>query len=1266
TLMRSRKKESISAALGKIRKHIEELVIPDEYLELILVSARGTFGAEKRLFLRSSTNAEDLHGYQAAGLYDSFGNVHLNKEHLAGYIRKVWASVWNERAYFDRAANGVSHSGVYAAVLLQEMIHPAYAFVIHTHNPQGKDGNEAVIEIVHGLGEALVSGSEEFSGAPYRFVYNRKNNKFSLVGFANKSRKLVLDARGRMRPAYVSYRDDPIVSRKGKALVKQILLGSLRIEDSFGGYPQDIEGALVRDNGTWQVAFLQSRDQPLVNGRARENGSFSVLDGGTFVYVVSIGDSADKYFPAIILAGFGPLAWDLQGGTAFIQSLSVIQLVFLSTVIVIFVFVSSVWQNVMSYLRNYRELTLEGLMKELPVIREMARTHSVPITDIREYFIRLSNAAILCKAARQGDGGNQGDGAGSEFSRKEMMRVNDLLAVHNPYRRFTLTKQLQHVIDIILLVSWRCLSRKLNIFRMLCKASAFSAFDAFEEYSGRGFEYYVIDRPRIVKTDTGIRYEENINGKKPVFVPEGVPGIIISDDIDPDTGLPGNVYSADPSKAPAESELWRYWGIPAGWHWATFVRSFINLLGWPAWDGKEARIDGENSFGFPKLGIRPCCRELKDPLVTVDLVEGEEGGRKTIEDVRVVILKEGKETVILASEVFSGKKKEKDGGETIDSQKRASCFTIAELLNGEREDNPFYAGSLGYSLRENAKAYCSEPPSNKLLEIHAESDALPGEMGMSKEFRQIVSGLLYELLTQLKKNVPVEDLQGLDEVLLNTVICFETEKEIKRNGWSDYYAVLERGEVRNRIYLHPFFFYMGAMDSQRMMQLEILYEAIIVRLLKGGNTLFAKIELLFWRAGEFFGKKFFGTYPLITAGRKEYYSRIRSKINPGNIRSTVLYPCGGGDVSTALEIFNFETLIIFDCLPFVDYEDNRHEYFLDSKRRTDPRVFTIKYMYLIDKLWNGFSCSDPYCGIDNLGCALPALVWELQCMEADVLAAKFDQETGGYEIRFTLKGEDEERKIIYFEVYDANSSVSSAGLTRLIESGIDYCFMKASYGVTLPRSFRELVVRNLRRAVVADDSGAAQWEEFGLIEAGDPAVRKLEEQGESLGYGRAVMLEKSARSLDGGLVPDSLLAVIPGGKGGKGGKGDSHFGDRHSKRGKQGKHADVGEQGDTDACINGYQGLRKQRLREGMDILAVNLLQDMITEAWNAARSAQNVEAAIDDSAGDSGRDGGEGHVGLSEQAVERLEEGISAVSLVVPPVSGLGGMGDGPYLMNT
>ncbi|MDD5099227.1 MAG: PEP/pyruvate-binding domain-containing protein, partial [Candidatus Colwellbacteria bacterium] len=374
TLMRSRKKESISAALGKIRKHIEELVIPDEYLELILVSARGTFGAEKRLFLRSSTNAEDLHGYQAAGLYDSFGNVHLNKEHLAGYIRKVWASVWNERAYFDRAANGVSHSGVYAAVLLQEMIHPAYAFVIHTHNPQGKDGNEAVIEIVHGLGEALVSGSEEFSGAPYRFVYNRKNNKFSLVGFANKSRKLVLDARGRMRPAYVSYRDDPIVSRKGKALVKQILLGSLRIEDSFGGYPQDIEGALVRDNGTWQVAFLQSRDQPLVNGRARENGSFSVLDGGTFVYVVSIGDSADKYFPAIILAGFGPLAWDLQGGTAFIQSLSVIQLVFLSTVIVIFVFVSSVWQNVMSYLRNYRELTLEGLMKELPVIREMART----------------------------------------------------------------------------------------------------------------------------------------------------------------------------------------------------------------------------------------------------------------------------------------------------------------------------------------------------------------------------------------------------------------------------------------------------------------------------------------------------------------------------------------------------------------------------------------------------------------------------------------------------------------------------------------------------------------------------------------------------------------------------------------------------------------------------------------------------------------------------------------------------------------------------
>ena len=91
----------ITDTLKQMRLLIEELEIPDDYLSLIVKTIENVFGKDKdiRLFLRSSTNAEDLAGYQAAGLYDSFGNVRPENEELSKHIKKVWASVWNDRAF---------------------------------------------------------------------------------------------------------------------------------------------------------------------------------------------------------------------------------------------------------------------------------------------------------------------------------------------------------------------------------------------------------------------------------------------------------------------------------------------------------------------------------------------------------------------------------------------------------------------------------------------------------------------------------------------------------------------------------------------------------------------------------------------------------------------------------------------------------------------------------------------------------------------------------------------------------------------------------------------------------------------------------------------------------------------------------------------------------------------------------------------------------------------------------------------------------------
>ncbi|KAJ6689066.1 hypothetical protein OIU85_005474 [Salix viminalis] len=53
-------------------------------------------------------------------------------------IKKVWASKWNERAYFSTRKVKLDHDYLCMAVLVQEVINADYAFVIHTTNPSSK------------------------------------------------------------------------------------------------------------------------------------------------------------------------------------------------------------------------------------------------------------------------------------------------------------------------------------------------------------------------------------------------------------------------------------------------------------------------------------------------------------------------------------------------------------------------------------------------------------------------------------------------------------------------------------------------------------------------------------------------------------------------------------------------------------------------------------------------------------------------------------------------------------------------------------------------------------------------------------------------------------------------------------------------------------------------------------------------------------------------------------------------------------------------
>lgn len=75
----------------------------------------------KRIILRSSTNAEDLHGFNAAGLYESVAlSVDpLVPAELENAIRTVWASIWSPRAVMERYIFGIPLDKVAMCILVQ-------------------------------------------------------------------------------------------------------------------------------------------------------------------------------------------------------------------------------------------------------------------------------------------------------------------------------------------------------------------------------------------------------------------------------------------------------------------------------------------------------------------------------------------------------------------------------------------------------------------------------------------------------------------------------------------------------------------------------------------------------------------------------------------------------------------------------------------------------------------------------------------------------------------------------------------------------------------------------------------------------------------------------------------------------------------------------------------------------------------------------------------------------------------------------------------
>ncbi len=144
-------------ALKLFRKKIKQAEMPAE-LQKTIDHMHAQFPVGRALRCRSSTNNEDLPGFNGAGLYDSFTH-RLDEGNISKTIKQVFSSLWNLRAFEEREFYRIDHFQTAMGVLVHPNFDDELANgVAVTKNPYNSDGRGCYINVQ--VGEALVTNPD--------------------------------------------------------------------------------------------------------------------------------------------------------------------------------------------------------------------------------------------------------------------------------------------------------------------------------------------------------------------------------------------------------------------------------------------------------------------------------------------------------------------------------------------------------------------------------------------------------------------------------------------------------------------------------------------------------------------------------------------------------------------------------------------------------------------------------------------------------------------------------------------------------------------------------------------------------------------------------------------------------------------------------------------------------------------------------------------------------------------------------------------------
>jgi len=163
--LEAREVDSLCVTLQNL---IRRTRIPDHLREQIDEQITRHLLGVSSFVVRSSSNAEDLEEFSAAGVYESINHV-TTADKLFESIKKVWASLLSPRSTRLRQEVGISLDESYMGVIIQEEVRSEIGGVMVTTNPTNRnDFRNVYLNASVKSVENIVGGTE----LPIQYLFN--------------------------------------------------------------------------------------------------------------------------------------------------------------------------------------------------------------------------------------------------------------------------------------------------------------------------------------------------------------------------------------------------------------------------------------------------------------------------------------------------------------------------------------------------------------------------------------------------------------------------------------------------------------------------------------------------------------------------------------------------------------------------------------------------------------------------------------------------------------------------------------------------------------------------------------------------------------------------------------------------------------------------------------------------------------------------------------------------------------------------------------